>query len=49
MAEMMGTRVEFEGLDMNRWRLDMGFWSSKEKSRLEEKICKLPACRLFSS
>lgn len=29
------SRVQSEGLDMNNWQLDMGTWSSRERSRLK--------------
>lgn len=35
MVEMMPVSAKFEGLDMNNSQLDMGIWSSEERSRLK--------------
>lgn len=32
---MMTSRIEFEGLDVNSWELDVGVWRLKERLRLK--------------
>lgn len=47
MAEIMTTRIEFDGLDINSWELDVGVWSSKEKLRLKCISASYHLCRLY--